>query len=171
MNSHTPKQRLQIVQLYYQTNGPVHATNFVQQWSSFLNGYFIKQNCQLHTQTVTVWCALWARGIIYLYFYKNVAGHNVTANGKRLEPWLMTRMLMWTTFDCNKTTLHAIQSTNQSIYWKKPLVSAISPLVDLWRSVKSLTPWKRIFGALLLTYVPNCCKKVFGNRASRLEFI
>lgn len=30
---------------------------------------------------VTVWCALWASGIIGLYFFKNDAGQNVTVNG------------------------------------------------------------------------------------------
>ncbi|GFY24760.1 uncharacterized protein TNCV_1018061 [Trichonephila clavipes] len=31
----------------------------------------------------TVWCALWAGGIIGLYFFKNDEGHNVTVNGDR----------------------------------------------------------------------------------------
>ncbi|GFW76618.1 putative DD41D transposase [Trichonephila clavipes] len=30
-----------------------------------------------------VWCALWAGGITGPYFFKNVAGHNVTVNGDR----------------------------------------------------------------------------------------
>ncbi|GFW86711.1 DUF4817 domain-containing protein [Trichonephila clavipes] len=51
----------------------------------WLNGYVNKQNCRiqseanpqvyvetpLHTETLTVWCALWAGGIIGLYFFKN----------------------------------------------------------------------------------------------------
>ncbi|GFW86671.1 DUF4817 domain-containing protein [Trichonephila clavipes] len=32
---------------------------------------------------LTVWCALWAGGIIGLYFFKNDEGHNVTVNGDR----------------------------------------------------------------------------------------
>ncbi|GFX64268.1 putative DD41D transposase [Trichonephila clavipes] len=62
----------------------------------WLNGYVNKQNCRiwseanpqvyveipLHPETLTVWCALWAGGIIGPYF-KNDEGHNVTVNGDR----------------------------------------------------------------------------------------
>ncbi|GFX32930.1 transposable element Tcb1 transposase [Trichonephila clavipes] len=34
-------------------------------------------------QKLTVWCALWAGGIIGPYFFKNDEGHNVTVNGDR----------------------------------------------------------------------------------------
>ncbi|GFT35840.1 uncharacterized protein TNCV_2154101 [Trichonephila clavipes] len=37
----------------------------------------------LHPEKVTVWCALWAGGIIGPYFFKNDEGHNVTVNGDR----------------------------------------------------------------------------------------
>ncbi|GFV10533.1 uncharacterized protein TNCV_2584271 [Trichonephila clavipes] len=60
----------------------------------WLNGYVNKQNCRiwseanpqvyvetpLHPEKLTVWCALWAGGIIGPYF-KNDEGHNVTVNG------------------------------------------------------------------------------------------
>ncbi|GFV03425.1 DDE_3 domain-containing protein [Trichonephila clavipes] len=63
----------------------------------WLNGYVNKQNCHiwseanpqvyfetlLHPETLTVWCALWAGGIIGPYFFKNDEGHNVTVNGDR----------------------------------------------------------------------------------------
>ncbi|GFX16604.1 DUF4817 domain-containing protein [Trichonephila clavipes] len=63
----------------------------------WLNGYVNKQNCRiwseanpqvyvetpLHPETLTVWCALWAGGIIGPYFFKNDGGHNVTVNGDR----------------------------------------------------------------------------------------
>ncbi|GFU47891.1 transposable element Tc3 transposase [Trichonephila clavipes] len=63
----------------------------------WLNGYFNKQNCriwseanpqvyvetQLHPERLTVWCALWAGGIIDPYFFKNDESHNVTVNGDR----------------------------------------------------------------------------------------
>ncbi|GFU81629.1 uncharacterized protein TNCV_4927601 [Trichonephila clavipes] len=67
----------------------------------WLNGYVNKQNCriwseanpqvyvetQLHREKLTVWCALWAGGIIGPYFFKNDEGHNVTVNGDRgIEP-------------------------------------------------------------------------------------
>ncbi|GFU13105.1 putative transposable element [Trichonephila clavipes] len=63
----------------------------------WLNGYVNKQNCRiwseanpqmyvetpLHPEKLTVWCALWASGIIVPYFFKTDEGHNVTVNGDR----------------------------------------------------------------------------------------
>ncbi|GFS55459.1 uncharacterized protein TNCV_1627261 [Trichonephila clavipes] len=63
----------------------------------WLNGYVNKQNCHiwseanpqvyvetpLHPEKLTVWCALWAGGIIDPYFFKNDEGHYVTVNGDR----------------------------------------------------------------------------------------
>ncbi|GFX10825.1 putative transposase [Trichonephila clavipes] len=63
----------------------------------WLNGYINKQNCRiwseanpqvyvetpLHPEKLTVWCALWAGGIIGPYFFKNDEGHNVTVSGDR----------------------------------------------------------------------------------------
>ncbi|GFT12007.1 integrase catalytic domain-containing protein [Trichonephila clavipes] len=37
----------------------------------------------LHPEKLTVWCALWAGGIIGPYFFKNDEGHNDTVNGDR----------------------------------------------------------------------------------------
>ncbi|GFV69208.1 DUF4817 domain-containing protein [Trichonephila clavipes] len=62
-----------------------------------LNGYVNKQNCciwseanpqvyvetPLHSEKLTIWCALWAGGIIGPYFFKIDEGHNVTVNGDR----------------------------------------------------------------------------------------
>ncbi|GFV96450.1 putative DD41D transposase [Trichonephila clavipes] len=63
----------------------------------WLNGYVNKKNCRiwseanpqvyavtpLHPETLTVWCALWAGGIIVPYFLKKDKGHKVTVNGDR----------------------------------------------------------------------------------------
>ncbi|GFU64759.1 transposable element Tc3 transposase, partial [Trichonephila clavipes] len=63
----------------------------------WMNGYVNKQNCRiwneanpqvyvetpLHPEKLTVWCALWAGGIIGQYFFKNDEGHNVTVNDDR----------------------------------------------------------------------------------------
>ncbi|GFU37672.1 potassium voltage-gated channel subfamily KQT member 2 [Trichonephila clavipes] len=63
----------------------------------WLNGYVNKQNCRiwseanpqvyvetpLYPEKLTVWCALWAGGIMGPYFFKNDEGHNVTVNGDR----------------------------------------------------------------------------------------
>lgn len=37
----------------------------------------------LHSEKLTVWCALWAGGISGPHFFKNDAGQNVTVNGDR----------------------------------------------------------------------------------------
>ncbi|GFV95047.1 putative transposable element [Trichonephila clavipes] len=63
----------------------------------WLNGYVNKQNCRiwseanpqvyvetpLHPEKLTVWCALWAGGIIGPYFFKHDEGQNVTVNVDR----------------------------------------------------------------------------------------
>ncbi|GFX39433.1 uncharacterized protein TNCV_2667951 [Trichonephila clavipes] len=63
----------------------------------WFNGYVKKQNCRiwseanaqvyvetpLHREKLTVWCTLWAGGIIGPYFFKTDEGHNVTVNGDR----------------------------------------------------------------------------------------
>ncbi|GFX66356.1 transposable element Tc3 transposase [Trichonephila clavipes] len=72
--------------------------DFVQVFALLVvNRYVSKQNCRiwseanpqlyvetpLHPEKLTVWCALWAGGIIVPYFFKNDEGHNVTVNGDR----------------------------------------------------------------------------------------
>ncbi|GFV11685.1 putative transposable element [Trichonephila clavipes] len=63
----------------------------------WLNGYVNKQNCRiwseanpqvyvetpLHPEKLTVWCVVWAGGIIGPYFFKNDEGHKVTVNDDR----------------------------------------------------------------------------------------
>ncbi|XP_054744546.1 uncharacterized protein LOC129248965 [Anastrepha obliqua] len=62
-----------------------------------INWYVNKQYCQfwsedqpeelqelpMYPDKVTVWCGLWAGGIIRLYFFKDAANRNVTVNGER----------------------------------------------------------------------------------------
>ncbi|GFX77026.1 DUF4817 domain-containing protein [Trichonephila clavipes] len=69
----------------------------------WLNGYVNKQNCRiwseanpqvyvetpLHPEKLTVWCALWAGGIIGPYFFKNDESHNVTVNGDRYRAMII----------------------------------------------------------------------------------
>ena len=88
----TPQQRLQIVQLYYENQRsvknvfPLFLTKiwFSDEAHFWLNGYVNKQNCRiwdeeqpeevqvlpLHPQKTTVWCGLWAGGIIGPFFSK-----------------------------------------------------------------------------------------------------
>ncbi|GFT49338.1 putative transposable element [Trichonephila clavipes] len=82
----------------------------------WLNGYVSKQNCRiwseanpqvyvetpLHPEKLTVWCALWAGGIIGPYFFKNDEGHNVTVNGDRYRA-------MITNFFIPKLNNHDVQ--------------------------------------------------------------
>ncbi|GFW92662.1 uncharacterized protein TNCV_519781 [Trichonephila clavipes] len=99
MNRLTPEQRIQIVQFYFENKGrDFHKRILYSDEAHFwLNGYGNKQNCRiwseanpkvyvetpLHPEKLTVWCALWAGGIIGPYFFKNDEGHNVTVNGDR----------------------------------------------------------------------------------------
>ncbi|GFS86104.1 DUF4817 domain-containing protein [Trichonephila clavipes] len=82
----------------------------------WLNGYVNKQNCRiwseanpqvyvetpLHPEKLTVWCTLWAGGIIGPYFLKNDEGHNVTVNGDRYRA-------MITNFFISELNNHDIQ--------------------------------------------------------------
>ncbi|GFX11972.1 uncharacterized protein TNCV_2997561 [Trichonephila clavipes] len=80
----------------YELEKCVNKINRHSQAHFWLNGYVNKQNCHIwseanpqvyvetpiHSEKLTVWCALWAGGIIGPYF-KNDEGHNVTVNGDR----------------------------------------------------------------------------------------
>ncbi|GFX84437.1 uncharacterized protein TNCV_1602301 [Trichonephila clavipes] len=79
----------------------------------WLNGYVNKQNCRiwseanpqvyvetpLHPEKLTVWCALWAGGIIGPCFFKNDEGHN--NNHDVQELW----------FQQDGTTCHTARAT------------------------------------------------------------
>ncbi|GFW63275.1 protein kinase domain-containing protein [Trichonephila clavipes] len=102
----------------------------------WLNGYVNKQNCRiwreanpqvyvetpLHPEKLTVWCALWAGGIIGPYFFKNDEGHNVTVNGDRYRAmmtnfsFLNRTIMMSRSCGSNKTAQHITQFVPQSIY-------------------------------------------------------
>ncbi|GFW09504.1 hypothetical protein TNCV_3996111 [Trichonephila clavipes] len=75
----TPEQRFQIVQFYFKTMVDFHKRILFSDEAHFwLNGYVNKQNCRiwseanpqvyvetpLHPEKLTVWCALWAGGIL-----------------------------------------------------------------------------------------------------------
>ncbi|GFU20852.1 transposable element Tc3 transposase [Trichonephila clavipes] len=73
----------------------------------------------LHPEKLTVWCALWAGGIIGTYFFKNDEGHNVTVNGDRYRA-LITNFFIpeWNNHDVQElwfqqdgATCHAARAT------------------------------------------------------------
>ncbi|GFV19501.1 tc3a_0 protein [Trichonephila clavipes] len=87
MNRLTPEQRFQIVQFYFENNGSLCGIRipdfhkrilFSDEAHFWLNGYVNKQNGRiwseanpqvyvetpLHPEKLTVWCALWAGGIL-----------------------------------------------------------------------------------------------------------
>ncbi|GFT40670.1 putative DD41D transposase [Trichonephila clavipes] len=103
----------------------------------WLNGYVNKQNCRiwskanpevyvetpLHPEKLTVWCGLWAGGIIGPYFFKNDEGHNVTVNGDRYRAMItnffipeLNNLDVSRSSDSNKTAQHVTQLVPQSIY-------------------------------------------------------
>lgn len=67
-------------------------------------GVFNKQNCRiwatkqpyvlkeeaLHSPKVTVWCGIWARGVIGPYFFEDAAGKTVTVTGERYRHMIET---------------------------------------------------------------------------------
>ena len=68
----------------------------------WLNGYVNTQNCrfwsedqpeELQKLSITVWCGLWAVGIIGPYFFKDAANRNVTANGERYREMISNFVL------------------------------------------------------------------------------
>ncbi|GFX64456.1 uncharacterized protein TNCV_4043461 [Trichonephila clavipes] len=139
----------------------------------WLNGYFNKQNCRiwseanpqvyvetpLHPEKLTVWCALWAGGIIAPYFFKNDEGHNVTVNdtfGDRL----ISRFgpVNWPPRSCDLTPL-------DYFLWGyvKSLVYADKPqtLDHLEDNIRRVIPDIR----------PQMLEKVIENWTSRLDYI
>ncbi|GFV02726.1 putative DD41D transposase [Trichonephila clavipes] len=110
----------------------------------WLNGYVNKQNCPiwseanpqvyvetpLHPEKLTVWCALWAGGIIGPYFFKNDEDHNVTVNGDRYTAMITNFFIpelnnhdvqeLW--FQQDGTTCHTARATIDLL--KESLVTA-----------------------------------------------
>ncbi|GFT26577.1 integrase catalytic domain-containing protein [Trichonephila clavipes] len=103
----------------------------------WLNGYVNKQNCRiwseanpevyvetpLYPEKLTVWCALWAGGIIDPYFFKNDEGHNVTVNGDRYRvmitnffiPELNNHDVQELWFQQDSATCHTARATIDSL--------------------------------------------------------
>ncbi|GFU76840.1 DUF4817 domain-containing protein [Trichonephila clavipes] len=73
----------------------------------------------LHPEKLTVWCTLWAGGIVGPYFFKNGEGHNVTVNGDRYRAMITNFFILelnnhdvqelW--FQQNGATCHTARAT------------------------------------------------------------
>ncbi|GFT86657.1 DUF4817 domain-containing protein [Trichonephila clavipes] len=144
----------------------------------WLNGYVIKQNCRiwseanpqvyvetpLHTEKLTVWCALWAGGIIGPYFFKNDEGHNVTVNGDRYRAMITNFFLP----ELNNHDVHELSCD-------------LTPLdCFLWGYVKSLVyadkpqtldPLEDNIRRVIADIRPQMLEKVIENWTSRLDYI
>ncbi|GFW91310.1 uncharacterized protein TNCV_737251 [Trichonephila clavipes] len=157
----------------------------------WLNGYVNKQNCRiwsepnpqvyvetsLHPEKLTVWCALWAGGIIGRYFFKNDEGHN--------ELWFQqdsaTCHTARATIDLLKDTFgdHLI-SRFGPVNWP-PRSCDLTPLdYFLWGYVKSLVYADKPqtldhlednIRRVIADIRPQMLEKVIENWTSRLDYI
>lgn len=81
---------------------------FTDEAHFWLSGFINKQNCRiwsdenqreihqgpLHSEKVTIWCALWCGGIIGPYFFENEEEVALTVNGERYRA--MIKNFFWT---------------------------------------------------------------------------
>ncbi|GFV03258.1 putative transposase [Trichonephila clavipes] len=148
----------------------------------WLNGYVNKQNCRIWSEAnpqvyverplppekLTVWCALWAGGIIGLYFFKNDEGHNVTVNARA-------------TIDLLKDTFgDRLISRFGPVNWP-PRSCDLTPLdYFLWGYVKSLVYADKPqtldhlednIRRVIADIRPQMLEKVIENWTSRLDYI
>ncbi|GFT48262.1 putative transposable element [Trichonephila clavipes] len=151
----------------------------------WLNGYVNKQNCRiwskanpqvnvetpLHPEKLTVWCALWAGGIIGPYFFKNDEGHKVTVNGDRYRA-------MITNIFIPELNNHDVQEL--PVNWP-PRSCDLTPLdYFLWGYVKSLVYADKSqtldhlednIRRVIADIRPQMLEKVIENWTSRLDYI
>ncbi|GFU96648.1 uncharacterized protein TNCV_4777321 [Trichonephila clavipes] len=151
----------------------------------WLNGYVNKQSCRiwsevnpqvyvetpLHPEKLTVWCALWAGGIIGPYFFKNDEGHNITVNGDRYRA-------MITNFFIPELNNHDVQEL--PVNWP-PRSCDLTPLdYFLWDYVKSLVYADKPqtldhlednIRRVIADIRPQMLEKVIENWTSRLDYI
>ncbi|GFT53097.1 transposable element Tc3 transposase [Trichonephila clavipes] len=159
----------------------------------WLNGYVNKQNCRiwseanpqvyvetpLHPEKLTVWCALWARGIIGPYFFKNDEGHNVTVNGDRYRA-MITNFFIPELNNYDVQELDRLISRFGPVNWP-PRSCDLTPLdYFLWDYVKSLVYADKPktldhlednIRRVIADIRPQMLEKVIENWTSRLDYI
>ncbi|GFV80108.1 DUF4817 domain-containing protein [Trichonephila clavipes] len=158
----------------------------------WLNGYVNKQYCRiwseanpqvyvetpLHPVKLTVWCALWAGGIIGPNFFKNDGGHNVTVNGAVVPT---RRRTARATIDLLKDTFNdRLISRFGPVNWP-PRSCDLTPLdYFLWGDVKSLVYADKPqtldhlednIRRVIADIRPQMLEKVIENWTSRLDYI
>ncbi|GFV99990.1 putative transposase [Trichonephila clavipes] len=154
----------------------------------WLNGYVNKQNCRiwseanpkvyvktlLHSEKLTVWCALWAGGIIGPYFFKNDEGHNFQQDGETCHTARATIDLLTDTFG------DRLISRFGPVNW--PPRSCDSTPLDyfLWGYVKSLVYADKPqtldhlednIHRIIADIRPQTLEKVIESWTSRLDYI
>ncbi|GFY34135.1 transposable element Tc3 transposase [Trichonephila clavipes] len=154
----------------------------------WLNGYVNKQNCRiwseanpqvyvetpLHPEKLTVWCALWAGGIIGPYFFKNDEGHNFQQDGTTCHTARATIDLLKDTFG------DRLISRFGPVSWP-PRSCDLTPLdYFLWGYVKSLVYADKPqtldhlednIRRVIADIRPQMLEKVIENWTSRLDYI
>ncbi|GFV71683.1 uncharacterized protein TNCV_3534721 [Trichonephila clavipes] len=137
----------------------------------WLNGYVNKQNCRiwseanpqvyveipLHPETLTVWCALWAGGIIGPYFFKNDEGYNVTVNGDRYRAMITNFFIpelnnhdvqeLW--FQQDSAKCHAARATIDLV---KDTFADIRPQM-LEKVIEHWTSWPAVAVICQISYI------------------
>ncbi|GFX27584.1 transposable element Tc3 transposase [Trichonephila clavipes] len=157
----------------------------------WLNGYVNKQKCRisseanpqvyvetpLHPEKLTVWCALWAGGIIGAYFFKNDDGHNVTVNGDQYRAIITNFFIpelnnhdvqeLWFQQDGSTSSCHNrfIERHLDSFLWGyvKSLVYADKP--------QTLDHLEDNIRRVIADIRPQMLENVIENWTSRLDYI
>ncbi|GFV85428.1 transposable element Tc3 transposase [Trichonephila clavipes] len=130
---------------------------------------------------LTVWCALWAGGIIGPYFFKNDERHNVTVNGAVVPTRRRTCHTARATIDLLKDTFgDRLISRFGPVNWP-PGSCDLTPLdYFLWGYVKSLVYADKPqtldllednISRVISDIRPQMLEKVIENWTSRLDYI
>ena len=151
----------------------------------WLNGYVNKQNCRiwsednpqvyvktpLHPEKMTVWCALWAGGIIGPYFFKNDDGQNVTVNGDRYRAMITNIFIpelnnhdvqeLW--FQQDGATCHGHRS-NSCARWRIDSFGSSAMLHSTVAIASSVRTVRRLWGCELSIRVNVVRKRSMVNR-------
>ncbi|GFW91640.1 uncharacterized protein TNCV_4500591 [Trichonephila clavipes] len=146
----------------------------------WFNGYVNKQDCRiwseanpqvyvetsLHPEKLTVWCALWAGGIIGPYFFKNDESHNVTVNGDRYRA-------MITNFFIPELKNHDVQELwfQQDGATRHTARATIDLLKDTFDKPQTLDHLEDNIRRVIADIRPQMLEKVIENWTSRLDYI